>query len=123
MKFIKENIVTILCIGILIVVTFIEFDTYRARILFVSTLMFFIGGMVFVISISRHIFHHRFGAKEIINRLKYEIIFWIISAILLLYLGGLRYTGAFFLGLSIYTVFALGYHWIKFGRKKEKEDA
>ena len=121
--FLKKNIVTILCIAILIVVTFIEFDTFRARILFISTLMFFVGGMVFVMTVSRYIFRNRFGAKEIIYLLKYEIIFWIVSAIILLYLGGIRYTEAFLLGLSIYAVFALGYYWIRFGRKKTDADA
>lgn len=122
MKFLKKNIVTILCIGVLVVLTFIEFVTYRARILFVSTLMFFVGGMLFTTIISRRMFLYSNSGKEIIFRMRSGIIIWIISAIILLYFGGLKYTGAFFLGLIIYAVSAVGYHGLKYGRKKKDAD-
>jgi hypothetical protein len=118
MAYLKKNIVTIICAAILVVLAYNEFKTYRATIAFISTLMFLIGGMLFIVTIGGYIFRDRYTAKQIIFLMKYEIILWIIAGIIILILLGLKYIGIFLLGLLIYAAFIFGFFWFKFGRDK-----
>ena len=123
MRSIRRNILAILWVGIVIGYAFIEFETYTTRVLFISTLFFLAGGMTFAMILSRRIFLNRFSGKEILILMKYEIVLWTVSGIILLFPGGLKYTAAFLSGLSIYTVFAVGYYWIRFGSQKRDPDS
>ena len=120
MAYLKKNIVLIICAIILIVASYYEFRSLKWTALFILLLIFFIGGMTFIVRLGGLIFRERFRTKDILFLMKYEIIVWIASGIILFIFLDTKYINAFLLGLSIYTVFIFGLFWINFRWKKKR---
>lgn len=95
MKFLKNNVITILGVVFSVWYTFETFATYQERVLFLSVILFFVLGMLLIPGIFLNVIIRKYHFKHVLISQKVAIIIWIISGTLSFFLAGLRLTVIF----------------------------
>ena len=112
MRFLKENVIAFLCLGVVAWYLFDEFNTTRERVLFIATLIVFFFGMLFSTFIIKYIIADKLSFMEAIIRMKWEIIIWVIAVGALVLFGGIKFAAIWVSGLLLWTILIAGIYWI-----------
>ena len=112
--YLKKNLVTIICLIVIIIYLFVNFQTNRERLLYLACIILLCGSLLFYVSFFGNIFIDKFSLRDTLELNYIEIIVLIIAMIIVYFLGSPTLLGGLLLGNLLFGLMVFGYYYFKY---------